>query len=171
MSVRQPAETQQYKWVGVLRDNFGTKLDSVESERWMQTLNQKYNTSDERICSAIVWASDSRNWHRKDTQLRVTIPELQQWIRMCNRRTAEEGARSVCSACDGNGWVPYARNLPATGFSFRDYGMEITSAIPCACSTGRMVLRKVYPDVDDARQMVSARKAVRQRMEINAMAI
>lgn len=163
------------QWHNLLRDYFNLSLTDSEAVRWFSEIQAKYrNITNERLCGAIRWASDERNYRRPDRAGKPTVQELLKWLGMS--WAASNTERNIhnlqCSMCDGSGWVSFARTLIGiSDFTFNDYNMAITTKIPCACSVGRNTFQANYGPankkhllvVDENKQLAVSKEAVRQR--------
>ena len=153
------------EWRHLLQDYFGTSLTDQEEKRWFSEIRQRYQfVNNDRLCRAIRWASDPANW--KHEARRVTVPEVITWIKLSYRQENNANQPNLsCRACDGHRWVGYVKTLNEQCFTFAEYINETQVVIPCACSLGRTVMSKTYPQVSEQRQLEIARRAVKQRIE------
>jgi hypothetical protein len=171
---RATGRGQLPEWATMIADNFGSRLTEDDAARWYDDLKARYNWLDNsRLTEIVRWATN--NVTRPERAGRVTVLEVVTWIKRSYKARNTESAGLKCAGCGDKGWIPYAPSLGENGFTFREYNMENTCVIPCACTKGRQAFQSNFGAantvrnevIDEHRQMEVARKAMRQRMEYN----
>lgn len=168
-------------WYELMEDYFGILLTDEMVDRWTAELKTRFRSlSNDDICSAIRWASDTRNYRRPERSGKPTVMELIKMIglHMHSSRTDQSIEPTKCDFCDNSGWIPWSMEIGDNReFTLDEYNLSITVAIPCGCSTGRRVFEanygagnKFHNDVVSAEaQLQVARQAGRQRIRVNKL--
>lgn len=169
------------QWYELFSDYFGVNLGADEHERWFSEIRERFrHITNDTICGAIRWASDTRNYRRPERSGKPTVMELIKMIglHMHSSRTDQSIEPTKCDFCDNSGWIPWSMEIGDNReFTLDEYNLSITVAIPCGCSTGRRVFEanygagnKFHNDVVSAEaQLQVARQAGRQRIRVNKL--